>query len=843
MLPRLSWQHAGRRPLQGLARTPYVTLLPSTIAPHRLKQISWTASARHASLQAGEDKTGHISAGTNEGLLFFNNVYPISIRRLLGLPAHRLLDRLVAPFISGTGPQQVIERVKAKKGLQITTTEVLPRMREGGAFVKFTHDGTTSTSEIEKVLQQYLRDEPVKPWWAPFRRMRTKAVKGRPWVEDLMYVPAPRLRVEFISGEPGGSLADAVELSQEELFQFFRPYGKLSDIVMQPPDSKVLPKFAHVDFATLGKAIMAKNCMHGYVVSQAEGGGAKGTILRLKYEQKIKPRWIRDWLFSHPRIVIPILAAIIAGITVAIFDPIRTFFVKAHITRVLHLEDNRLYKWLKGYAEDLIRCKKDDDEAGMDAIWDDRKNNIEQVQTWLMETADTFIIVQGPRGSGKKELVVDQALVDKKQKLIIDCKPIQEARGDSATINAAANSVGYKPVFSWMNSISGMIDMAAQGATGVKTGFSETLDSQLSKIWNTTTTALKQIALDKRHKTDKDASLGDDEWLEAHPEHRPVVVIDNFLHKSNEGGIVYDKIAEWAARLTTANVAHVIFLTNDVSFSKSLSKALPDRVFRQISLSDCSPEVAKRYVITHLDADVQDDPVPHGKEPKPIPSQSRTDLNELDSCIALLGGRLTDLEFLARRIKTGETPQKAVHEMIDQSASEILKMYIFGAEDEGGNRHWSAEQAWMLIKELAQKESLRYNEVLIDDILKTGGETVLRALEQAELISIQSGPNGRPSTIKPGKPIYHPAFKRLTEDKVLKSRLDLAILTHLTKIESATIEKCENELLLLSKLRNQPAQMAGRANYLLNKMMASQDKVEKYEAETKGLKKVLGQEY
>lgn len=385
--------------------------------------------------------------------------------------------------------------------------------------------------------------------------------------------------------------------------------------------------------------------------------------------------------------------------------------------------------------------------------------------------------------------------------------------------------------------------MAAQGATGVKTGFSETLDSQLSKIWNTTTSALRQIALDTRHKNDKDAHLGDDEWLEAHPERRPIVVVDNFLHKSQEGGIVYDKIAEWAARLTTTNVAHVIFLTNDVAFSKSLSKAMPDRMFRQISLSDCSPEVAKRFVITHLDADVEDDPAPKDGSPKKLPSEHRNDLDELDTCIDLLGGRLTDLEFLSRRIKTGETPTKAVHEIIDQSASEILKMYIFGAEDEGGNRHWNAEQAWFLIKELAQKESLRYNEVLIDDILKTGGESVLRALEQAELISIVSGANGRPSIIKPGKPVYHPAFKRLTEDKVLKSRLDLAILTHLTKIENATIDKCENELLLLSKLKNQPAQTSGRINYLLTKLMTSQNKVEKYETEIKGLKKVLGNEY
>ena len=284
-----------------------------------------------------------------------------------------------------------------------------------------------------------------------------------------------------------------------------------------------------------------------------------------------------------------------------------------------------------------------------------------------------------------------------------------------------------------------------------------------------------------------------------------------------------------AARLTTQNIAHVIFLTNDVSFSKSLSKALPDRVFRQISLSDCSPEVAKKFVITHLDADVDDDPPPRDGSEKKLPSQHRTDLHELDTCIDLLGGRLTDLEFLARRIKTGETPTKAVHEIIDQSASEILKMYIFNSDDDGSSRRWTADQAWLLIKELAQKGTLRFNEILLSDTYKTGGESVLRALEQAELISIVSGPNGRPSSIKPGKPVYHPAFKRLTEDKVLRSRLDLAILTDLTKIENATIDKVENELLLLSQLTSQPAKLTPRIQYLLAKLATSQEKVEKYD--------------
>lgn len=371
------------------------------------------------------------------------------------------------------------------------------------------------------------------------------------------------------------------------------------------------------------------------------------------------------------------MAALVATFTVAVFDPyaslslpvfphrtdcnsIRTFFIKAHVEGSFHLSNKPVVQWLKSQvtrANDILNIgRHKTEDAGLNAIWDDRKADIDQIKTWLMETADTFIVVQGPRGSGKKELVLDQALRDCKVKLVIDCKPIQEARGDSATINAAAMEVGYRPVFSWMNSMSSLLDLAAQGTIGTKTGFSETLDTQLAKIWQNTTTALKKIALEGRKKDDKDADLDDDSYLEAHPEKRAVVVIDNFLHKSQEGNLVYDKISEWAAGLTTGNIAHVIFLTNDVSFSKPLSKALPDRVFRQIVLGDCSPEVAKRFVINHLDADLEEDV---NGNTKLTPSQQRTDLGELDGSIEILGGRLTDLEFLARRIKTGETPKSA----------------------------------------------------------------------------------------------------------------------------------------------------------------------------------------
>lgn len=406
--------------------------------------------------------------------------------------------------------------------------------------------------------------------------------------------------------------------------------------------------------------------------------------------------------------------------------------------------------------------------------------------------------------------------------------------------------------------MSSLIDLAAQGTFGTKTGFSETVDTQLDNIWQNTKTALKSIALQGRRKDDKDADLGEDEYLEAHPERRPVVVIDHFLHKSQENSLVYDKLASWAASLTTANIAHVIFLTTDVSFSKSLGKALPDRVFRQVSLGDCSPEVANRYVVNYLDADFKDDV---GNEGKPLPSETRKDLSELKQCIQTLGGRLTDLEFLARRIKTGETPNskqalgfpppqkswyltaniEAVHEIIEQSASEILKMYILDVNR--ANRAWTPEQAWLVIKSLAANPCIRYNELLLSDTYKSGnGEATLQALEQAELISIIST-NGRPCSIKPGRPVFAAAFQRLTGDRVLKARMDLAVLSELVKIETQGIDKCENELNLLAQLPGRSPEIYPRIKWLLKKMSAGQNKVEKYERESGQLKGILQREF
>ncbi|KAI5359130.1 putative mitochondrial escape protein [Septoria linicola] len=817
---------------------------------------------RYLAGDTGDNNTGHITTNAQEGILFFNSILPTNLqwffRLTAAIPAGRKTPKILDPSSSSYGvvnPASAFQKALkvANIGGQADVVEVLPRYSEGAAFLKFNHDGTSDSKTISEAVRKYLDENTARPWWNPFMTVQVGRVLGKPWVEDLSRRPSPRLRVEFLPTEPG---AEAAELSQEQLYSFFRPFGKLSEIVVQPSDSKVLPKYAYLDFASYRKAIMAKNCMHGYLVNDSEGGGKTGTLLRLTYEKKQRAGWLKDWLVNHPRIVIPLLVALIAGVSAVIFDPIRTIAIKAHITRAFHIEDNFIFAWLIKQSEDLVNRVKSlgrdqgANDGGMTVVWEDRQDEISQIQSWLMETTDTFIVVQGPRGSGKRELVLEHALQHKREAhkvLTLDCKPLQEARGDAATIAAAADQVGYAPVFSWINNISGLVDLAAQGMTGSKAGFSETLENQLVKIWTKTTAALKSIALEGRKKDDKDAKLSDDEYLEGHPERRPVVVIENFLHKSSEPGaaLVYDKLAEWAATLTTSNIAHVVFLTNDVSFSKSLSKALPDRVFRQISLGDCSPEVAKRYVIQHLDFDAEPGHVTGDKgheneEVKPLtPSQKRKDLQELDSVIGQLGGRLTDLEFFARRIKAGETPIRAVKEIVDQSASEILKMYLLLGSD---SKQWTSAQAWTLVRELADKEGLRYNEILLMDPFKPGGEKAIAALEQAELISVQSS-NGRPYRILPGKPVYQPAFQRLVSDNVLRAKLELALLSEAIAGENKTIDKHEQELRLLSELPKQPPELYDRMKWLLGNVSKSQKSIESMEKESAVLKKILQTEF
>ncbi|KAK4167289.1 RNA12 protein-domain-containing protein [Cladorrhinum sp. PSN259] len=847
------------RPGLGLAATRTAKYRLPVILGHNQNAPRWESTTAEVDAKVEGGKTGHIEANPMESIIYFDNLFPLKLSSYFFWRPWRsqgdfpkLLKRFNSSTLGMFDPAALIKKA-IPKDVPMEIIQIIPRTKEGGAYVKFRYPRYSSAADIQAKLSESLEKYPVKPWFSPFRSISTGLVLGRPWLEDLYRLPKSRLRVEFVAAKDSET---PDELSQESIYNLFRRYGWIADITSQPPDSKVLPKYAYVDFVSAKDAVMARNCLHGFVLQ--EEGSKAATRLRLSYEKRVKPHNIWNWITNHPRIVIPVLAAFIAAFSVVVFDPIREFFVKVHVLKSLEFTDSRFYKWLKRQTTDILSFgHKHDEDRGLNALFSHRKDLIDSIKKTLLESEDTFVVIHGPPGSGGKELVLDQVLGGRKKVLVLDCKPVVEARGEAGTIGKLAMAVGYRPVFSWTNNISSLLDLAIQGTTGVKAGLSENMESQVTKILQTSASALKDVSLSGRKKSDNDAHLSDDAYLEAHPEDRAVVVIDNYLHKTEDKGMIYEKVAEWAAALVESNIAHVILLTNDSSFSKPLSKALPDRVLNQVTLGDLSPDVAKHFVVSQLDSGKSNkvDEDEDGQKPLPIKTdkQKRKDLKELDECIEALGGRLTDLQVLARRLNVGQSPKRAVSDIIEQSASDILRMFLLAANKASGSgsegeKKWSNEQAWYLVKSLADKESLKYNEVLLHNTFALSltpaaskPEAALEALADAELITIKSQ-HGRPATIRPGKPVYQAAFVRLIEDPVVKARMDLAALTELAKIEAKNIEKAEQELTVLAGLPNGPVQAAGRIQYLLNKLEGSQKKIEGFEKEMGGLKVVLGRE-
>ncbi|KAK5998028.1 Mitochondrial escape protein 2 [Cladobotryum mycophilum] len=851
MIPTRSLASLALRPgLSFAARTCLIRPARSRIAPglllkHRAaQQRAWETTSATTSGQDGkkqvdvtpreEQESGKFDVKSNEAILFFDNIFPLKLSFLLSRRSEtdyeltELLRRYNSSTLGLLDPIQLVKRA-IPESLPIKVTEIMPRLKDGGAYVKFQYDATLNPKDIEATLLKKLKEQPIKPWFNPFRGIKARLIRGTPWLEDLYRFPSSYLLVEFVPPEPGTT---PEELPEEIIYSMFRRYGKIADIIPQPSDSKTTPRFANVSFPFMRDAIMARNCMHGYVLSEALGGGKNGTKLRLSYIRRAKTHSTWNWITSHPRIIIPIVAALLAGLSVMVFDPIRQFFVRVHVQHSLRFTNWKIYKWFKSRTSFSFGGKKKHHVEGLDTVWKHRRDLIDQLQSWLDGSSGTFIVVTGPRGSGKTEMVMDQALAGRKNVLLIDCKPITEAGGESSTIKRLAANVGYRPVFSWANSISSMIDLAIQSTTGVKSGFTETFDSQLHKIL-----------------LDKDASLSEDAYLEAHPEKRPVIVIDNYLHKNEETGVIYEKLAEWAATVVQNNIAHVVFLTNDSSYNKPLSKAMPDRVFRTLAFSDLDLNLARNFVISRLEEDwkreAQESEEEATENVKPI---KRPDLSGLDVCIQTLGGRLADLEFLARRLKTGQNPKEAVEEIVNENATDIVKMFLLGKPGDG-DRKWSTQQAWHLIKALAENEKLRYNQILLlptfassTTAAASNGEAAIESLASTELISVTTH-RGRPQTIKAGKPLHQASFGVLLQDRVLRAKMDLALMNEVIKVEAKSIEALENELQLLGRLPRHTGETAGRVMYLLGKLDVGQGKIDKLERDIVGLKKILNEEF
>lgn len=803
-----------------------------------------------------------------EILLYFDHIYPRSVSKV------RIFNYLNFFIPDLKTPEQLRKEVMELSSSEelplpedAKILDVIPVKRDGGAFVKFSvPEGLTSKELVNQIcgnFQKYKDKKTSGYLLGLFHRVINRLplayeVKGTPWIEDLRRFPSQRLKVQY-EGNP---------LTEEELYVLFRRYGKILDL---EPQNKTTP-YATVNFLGIRSAISAKNCITGLILNGGE------TSLHLQYIPTKKVNYLTEFVSNHQRIAVPIFLALFATIAVLIFDPIRQFFIEEKISHKYSFTisgDNKYLKFVSSPLfkvqawfcssydyigetlntkchEDIISNESDLDESEEltgNSLWTERNEKIKQLKLWIYENINTFIIVKGPKGSGKRELVVEDTLMSdaelRKKVLFIDCESIVKARSERKLIEDLANQLGYFPVFSWLGSVSQFIDLGVQSITGQKSGLSESKETQVKNMFLLTNQAVRSVALNDYNQYKKEVSrkrkrqehrkrqnpeldikleevMREEEYLQQHPEAKPIIVINKFVSKAdNPNDFIYKMVSDWSASLIQANLAHVIYIITDVGSVLQLNNSLPNQVFKTITLNDASEAGGYQYVMNHI-RDLKYESI---------------DGNVIKKSLAPLGGRLLDLQSFIRRLRSGETPHEALDELVTQAAEQITTFFLYNntKAENYDFKNWQPTHVWELIKLLVKSDTIKFSDLTQKSVLfKSDNDTLatLSALEKNDLITLKRE-KGMLNAITIGRPIYKAAFQALIEDVEIYKSFEINHYNNLITMETNKIHKLEQEM---KDLDFKGLNLKNRMKYLVDKVEASNDKVVSYETTIADLK-------
>ncbi|KAJ7632265.1 RNA12 protein-domain-containing protein [Roridomyces roridus] len=793
-------------------------------------------------------------------------------------------------FVALLGEEELLERIRSRltniKSHAFTVIDIEPYHKDGGIFVSFEYtasDPDDALKTIRAELEKEAKSRGGLPSWLG-SGAGVWMVNGQPWIEDIPQLPSNWLSVAFDGGP---------DIGEERLYELFRPYGMIRSIDAPTPVPAGTLRSANVVFDKIRYAATARNAMHG---TQVFAPGSKSpTRLHLTYTFPLNAHKVRDWLASHPRVVLPVAIFLLGTLTYAIFDPIRATCVQAKMENWLDVREFRLYKWVRDKSLELRIFEPTAHVSdSTEEVWKERKQAETDLQAYLQDWPSTISFISGPQGAGKAALL-DAVLEDTDRSVLtIDCREFQEATSDTQLVNALARQVGYRPVFSFFSSFNNMIDVASVAMIGQKANLSTSLPDQVRGMLSVVRKALQSA--NSSHQRDvqreirrqaraeeharRDAILRErilrgiwhdgrldcvsgngviselgvgDEILDGQDvtstrvEEKPaserkkekqveavgslpIVVIRNFSSRGSTREEVFDVIAEWAAGLVENQFAHVVVVSDNRENSKRLAKALPSKPLHAITLYDADAKSSLAFVKRKLkDADINLDYT-----------------TDQVAAVQRLGGRASDLESLVHKIRNGSRVEEAVEDIISRGVSELRKNAFGDDSEDAKHLPWGREHAWLLFKLLAKDTEVPYHQVLLEFPFK-GDEAPLRALEHAEIITIGTAANGRPSTIRPGKPVYRYVFERLVTDPIFSASQDIMQNEKLVASAESTIKSCEQELLSLREINKDneswwhgaPVALSSRTRYLLSKMRAATIKIEGLERRNAELKKVL----
>lgn len=673
-----------------------------------------------------------------ENVLWFDNVFPLKISRF----------DFRGFFI--TKKTQIRMMENAKKRLlpsafpcYFELNGIEPSVKEGGIFVRYSYSG--DKDEIIKAIHDNLMETKPRSMYN-WRRVRMFEVEGVPFVEDVDSIyPSTRLLIDF----------KGPSLDKETLFRHFRKFGPIVEIVSRKKDDK-----AHVIFKSRRSATSAKICLNDCVID--------GTKITIQYDNLTIVSAISHLCTHHPRIILPIAVAGVIIIGYYVLDPIRIFFVVNKFTGRYTYKSKRLRRrklgWNPAMLVKLLEKSHNDDER---KLTEEQEENIHQIESYLKEIPETFILITGPTGSGKSSLI-QELVKDINNCIIIDCEALAMQPDSSKMLSNFASQIGVFPSVS-TGVMSNLFDTLLTNALGQKSSTASNNVAKFNEILELLSIALNKINTDIIKKNDKNIN------------NHPVIIIRDFLGKEkSKHQFIYQQLAEWAANITELQAAHVIFVSPNGAALKKLSNSLPNRSIKNIIVSDATPQEALEYVKRRMN-----------KEKVDI-----YDTDDLMDALTKIGGRMQDLESYIQKIKSGLSPRDAFNSMIGETVLELRKKGFGEDEEEASRMKWTPIQFWKVAQTLGgEEDEYSYDNLRFHDIFN-GDDSALRAMEDNELITVIYK-DGRPYSIRAYRPLYRSGFKRMMSDSRFSASMCVATSKFLINGETKKIREYEDELNIL----------------------------------------------
>ena len=705
----------------------------------------------------------------------------------------------------------------------VEITKMIPREKEGGVFVYFRAPPTfvlqalrnlaQSNPEVSKMrfvptddillkicegISQYFRTHDVRAFLCP-HPVRAYRVKGTPYLEDLnSRYPSSQLHIRLDPPE---------KVKEERLYEMLRRYGQLDDL--QVSDNVVVASFRHI-----AGAVAARNCLHGALV---EASTSDGPRFQIEYKQFMQ-KWIWETITSNARLIFPIFVVLMFGTTYFIWDPMRSGFVHLKIATIFSSPPassgeekgaSGTLGWLlwgvsKARAS-LQRQQKGEDL--FDEFWAVRDTEISEMKDWLDQPPERVLLLTGHRCHGLNEMM--KKLVGRRA-LEINVRDMLEAGGaadDHLFLRAFSRAVGYWPAQGMDRQLSAVLDLMLPGS-GKQLSRENELLVAVQRVLFATTQALRSWKARRSSHT-------------FHFDATPLILVSGFTseNKDRRPGF-FEALVSWAAYVTEAKLARVVFVADSSFGEASILGHLKDRPERLsvFQVQDVQEACVRNILKQHLgDLDISD---------------------ISDQQLRAIGGRYMDISAMLGHMRHGVAASEAVRWLLETAEVTVRRLLLTGQP----NARWTRPQLWRAICLLESSGQKVPYDVVLWNVFR-GDEGALRSMKESNLIAVSQQKSATNWALRydveAGSPLYAEVFRRLVANEGLKAVLDLEVAKEDVAREQKTIDAYEAELVRLEEIldarrdwwwssRQLDSQLERRVSQLVDLIMEQHKKLEKY---------------